>query len=50
MAVGVMRLDEESYCLKVSLTTPPAADVSLPKHIEGVPVKVEVVGRIHKRS
>jgi hypothetical protein len=49
VAVGIMKLGK-GFGLKVNLTEKPATGVSLPKDIEGVPVKVEVVGRIRKRA
>ena len=49
VAVGIMRLGEENFGLKVNLTEPPGDDVSLPTEVDGVPVKVEVVGKIRKR-
>jgi hypothetical protein len=49
VAVGIMPLGEGRYGLKVNLTTPPDEGVCLPDEIEGVPVHVEVVGRIRKR-
>jgi hypothetical protein len=49
VAVGVMKLGEDNFGLKVNLTEKPAEGISLPDEIEGVPVKVEVVGRIRKR-
>lgn len=49
VAVGIMKLGKDNFGLKVNLTEAPAEGISLPAEIEGVPVKVEVVGRIHKR-
>jgi hypothetical protein len=49
VAVGIVPLGGDRYGLKVNLTTQPAEGVSLPDEIEGVPVQVEVVGRIRKR-
>jgi hypothetical protein len=49
VAVGITRLDHDSYGLKVNLTTAPAAHVKFPNQVQGVPVQVEVVGRIRKR-
>jgi hypothetical protein len=49
VAVGVMRLDGDRYGLKVNLTEEPPDGVSLPSEVEGVPIRVEVVGRIRKR-
>ncbi|WP_425618403.1 hypothetical protein NA78x_002108 [Anatilimnocola sp. NA78] len=50
VAVGVMRLADDSYGLKINLASQPDKKVRLPSAIAGVPVKVEVVGRIKKRS
>jgi len=49
VAIGIMKLDEDQFGLKVNLTEEPPTGISLPDEIEGVPVKVEVVGRIRKR-
>jgi hypothetical protein len=46
--VGIARLPG-GYGLKVNLEAPPNPGVKLPKSIEGVPVQVEVTGRIRKR-
>lgn len=50
VAVGIVSLGERRYGLKVNLTVPPVEGVTLPKEIEGVPVSVEVVGTVRKRS
>lgn len=49
VAVGIMRLGHDRYGLKVNLTTAPVEGVSLPADVDGVPVRIEVVGTIHKR-
>ena len=49
VAVGITRLDEDCFALKINLTSEPGPDVELPDEIEGVPVQVEVVGKIRKR-
>ena len=49
VAVGIMPLGEGRFGLKVNLTSAPDEGVSLPDQIEGIPVHVEVVGRIRKR-
>jgi hypothetical protein len=49
VAVGVMRLADDSYGLKINLPKKPGKDVVLPSQVAGVPVKVEVVGKIRKR-
>ena len=48
VSVGLSRVGEDTYALKVNLTEAPAAGLTLPTEIEGVPVRVEVVGRIRK--
>lgn len=45
--VGITRIGE-GYGLKVNLES--AADGVLPKEVAGVPVQVEVVGRLRKRA
>ena len=37
------------YCVKVNVATP-SADLHLPSEIDGVPVRVEVVGEIAART
>jgi hypothetical protein len=49
VAVGITRLDHDHFCLKINLTSAPDRDVELPDEVEGVPVQVEVVGKIRKR-
>jgi hypothetical protein len=49
VAVGITRVDDEGFGLKVNLTSEPGLDVQLPDEVAGVPVLVEVVGRIRKR-
>jgi hypothetical protein len=49
VAVGVMRLADDSYGLKINLPKKPGKNVVLPSQVAGVPVKVEVVGKIRKR-
>ncbi|MGH2697906.1 MAG: hypothetical protein ACRDJL_01730 [Actinomycetota bacterium] len=39
---------EDGFCIKVNLERP--SDEDLPQEFEGVPVRVEVVGRITKRG
>jgi hypothetical protein len=50
VAVGIMKLGRDDFGLKVNLTEAPPEGIRLPSEIEGVQVKVEVVGRIRKRS
>ncbi|MCH8830352.1 MAG: hypothetical protein IID45_12315 [Planctomycetes bacterium] len=49
VAVGITRLGDDSFALKVNLTSEPSPDIELPDEVEGVPVQVEVVGKIRKR-
>lgn len=49
VAVGIMKMENDQFGLKVNLTEQPAKGISLPVEIQGVPVKVEVIGRIRKR-
>jgi hypothetical protein len=46
VGVGVTRVDE-GYGVKVNLEAP--SDHDLPAEVDGVPVKVEVVGPVRKR-
>jgi hypothetical protein len=48
VGVGITRIDG-GYGVKVNLDAPPAPDTELPDAIDGVPVRVEVVGKIRKR-
>lgn len=45
VGVGVTRIDG-GYGVKVNLREKPARGVRLPKRVDGVPVRVEVVGTI----
>lgn len=38
------------YAVKVNFETEPRADAELPREVSGVPVVVQVVGRIHKQA
>lgn len=49
VAIGITRVDGE-YGLKVNLSQPPDPSVVLPHAVQGVPVKIEVTGRITKRK
>jgi hypothetical protein len=49
VGVGITKVGED-YALKVNLRAPLPAGVSAPERIGGVPVKVEVVGRITRRG
>jgi hypothetical protein len=48
VGVGITRVGG-GYGVKVNLRAAPAPGVELPAEIEGVPVRVEVVGTIRKR-
>jgi hypothetical protein len=48
VGVGITRIDG-GYGVKVNLEALPALSTELPESIEGVPVRVEVVGKIQKR-
>ncbi len=47
VGVGIARIGD-GYGIKVNLQEAPEADVKMPNNIDGVPIKVEVVGTIHK--
>ena len=47
--IGITRIGQ-GYGLKVNVETPPADGVVLPNVVNGVPVKVEVVGTLRKRA
>ena len=47
VGVGITRLGN-GYGVKVNVAEPPALDANLPETIDGVPIKVEVVGTIRK--
>ena len=47
--VGITRIGGE-YAVKVNLTEPIDPDVELPTEIDGVPIRVEVVGAIRPRK
>lgn len=49
VAVGIVNLGDHGYGLKVNLATPPEAGITLPGEIEGVPIRIEIVGAIRKR-
>lgn len=49
VAIGITRLGDDQFGLKVNLTKQPAEGVELPDQIEGVPIQIEIVGRIRKR-
>ncbi len=45
--VGITYIDG-GYGIKVNLTEEPAPGTVLPDHVDGVPVRVEIVGAIRK--
>jgi hypothetical protein len=47
--VGITQVGAD-YAVKVNLAEAPGLGVSLPPTIQGVPIVVEVVGKIRKRS
>ena len=49
VGVGITRVDD-GYAVKVNLENPMPADESVPTSIDGVPVRIEVVGKIHKQQ
>ena len=48
VGVGITRVGDGQGA-KVNLQTPPGPGVTLPESVEGVPVRVDVVGRIRKQ-
>lgn len=48
VGIGLTRVGD-GYGVKVNLGTPPAPDADLPDTIDGVPVRIEVVGTIRPR-
>ena len=49
VGVGITTIGSE-YGLKVNVSSPPPSSTTLPKEVDGVPVRVEVVGKIRKRD
>lgn len=49
VGVGLTKIGDD-YALKINLREELPKGVSVPKEIAGVPVRVEVVGSIHKRG
>jgi hypothetical protein len=47
VGIGITRIGD-GYGVKVNLAEPPAPDANLPETIDGVPIKVEIVGTIRK--
>lgn len=48
VGVGITRVGG-SYAVKVNLREAPSADVDVPTQVDGVPVRVDVVGTIRPR-
>jgi hypothetical protein len=49
VGVGITTIGSE-YGLKVNVSSPPPPSNVLPTEVDGVPVRVEVVGKIHKQD
>lgn len=49
VGVGITTIGSE-YGLKVNVSSPPPPSSVLPKEVDGVPVRMEVVGKIRKRD
>jgi hypothetical protein len=47
VGVGITRADH-GYAVKVNLQAPPPEGTTLPDVVDGVPVRVEVVGAVRK--
>jgi len=48
VGIGITRVGDR-YGVKVNLDAPPAPDANLPESIDGVPIRIEVVGPIRRR-
>ena len=48
VGVGITEIDG-GYGLKVNLSEPPKPGVELPETLDGIPVRIEVVGILRKR-
>jgi len=48
VGVGITEIDG-GYGLKVNLREPPEPGVALPETLDGIPVRIEVVGTLRKR-
>ena len=49
VGVGITTIGSE-YGLKINVSSPPPPSNVLPKEVDGVPVRMEVVGKIRKRA
>ncbi|MBI2425189.1 MAG: hypothetical protein HYV27_20350 [Candidatus Hydrogenedentes bacterium] len=47
--VGITRVGE-GYAVKVNLSGPSDAGAALPSEIDGVPIRVEIIGTVTKRT
>ena len=45
VGVGITRINQD-YAVKINLRSQPAHDVWIPREVNGVPILVEVVGKI----
>ncbi len=45
VGIGIIRVGDR-YGVKFNLNAPPAADAGFPESIDGVPIRIEVVGPI----
>lgn len=50
VAVGITRVGDDGYAIRVNLTKDPGEGRGLPEEVEGVPVEVRVVGKIRKAA
>jgi hypothetical protein len=48
VGIGLTRVGD-GYGVKVNLGCPPAKDANLPETIDGVPIRIEVIGPIRPR-
>ena len=48
VGIGLTRVGD-GYGVKVNLDAPPAEDANLPEAIDGVPIRIEVIGPIRPR-
>jgi hypothetical protein len=48
VGIGITRIGD-GYGVKVNLDAPPATDAEFPETIDGVPIRIEVVGPIRPR-
>lgn len=47
-AIGITRLADNHFGLKVNLPNEPDSEIQFPEEVDGVPLQVEVVGKIRK--